>query len=917
MPLTYNEATSRIIEASEAPYKTTLYLSHLNLTEIPKELSQYDLKHIREIDLSNNSLSNIQGLHKMKGLVVLDLSYNNITVIKGLSKLKELQYLNLSGNSIFFIKNIGKLRKLKTLNISDNNIQSITGLSDLPHLRNLLLNSNRITNIHGVEQITNLSSLSLENNRIETIEDLTTDLLQRLTYINLNKNPIKNVPLNNYDDISSILGYLTSIRQETRINNTSIKINLIGSGRIGKTQLLNYFSQKKYIPNDDPTHGINTAIHKTSNENYEAVIWDFGGQSYHHGFHYLFLRPNDFYIILWRNTENEDDNYSYWIGTARSFSGALIDGKFTAPLMLVQNIWTSSDGDPLAFKPDIATIPTNKILKKYDLNLSDIFAIDVKSLHSNQLEIHHNGLFLEKLNARILSHAKKFGILPQSWVSIKKKLDKQPIIEINKSKSEFKKEYAQFLSEDAFAGLLNYLEFSGSILYFREIPGLNEYVFPNPPRLSDWIYNTILDKNFKDQSGGVLSYKRLIDSIGQEKAQVFLMLMENFQLIFKKPAIENDNPNDTFYIIPQFLPSFETVLKIALISKIPFAFSLQFAEFLHEGVFFKFLSQYGEFIKDIGAYWKYGIIFDYPIVKHVINDVIPDRNELYMDEDLKKSSLNVLETIKVLVYYDLENRTIKVHIDEHQERLKLARKIFDFFVLADRNVDTLNLSTQEFIAVRNEILLDELRTINYSTNDLNYFNIRYTLKNILVRNHFGNCIKTDQPTPLNQMAINLLLMDQKKKLQIVFSYSHVDENYQKELDKHLSMLKTRGDILTWHDRKITSGSDWNDAIEKNFSASADIYLLMISADFLASSYIINEELPVIKKRLNKGDNIRVIPIFVRPCDTEGFEFMKFQGAQRDVKGKLPWLSTQKNRDIIYTQIVNEIKKTMVTLNEQS
>jgi tRNA U34 5-carboxymethylaminomethyl modifying GTPase MnmE/TrmE len=52
------------------------------------------------------------------------------------------------------------------------------------------------------------------------------------------------MPIDDLNNTSAILGYLKSIRDNTTISNTHLKINIIGEGRIGKTQLFNFFNKK-------------------------------------------------------------------------------------------------------------------------------------------------------------------------------------------------------------------------------------------------------------------------------------------------------------------------------------------------------------------------------------------------------------------------------------------------------------------------------------------------------------------------------------------------------------------------------------------------------------------------------------------------------------------------------------------------
>lgn len=76
---------------------------------------------------------------------------------------------------------------------------------------------------------------------------------------------------------------------------------------------------------------------------------------------------------------------------------------------------------------------------------------------------------------------------------------------------------------------------------------------------------------------------------------------------------------------------------------------------------------------------------------------------------------------------------------------------------------------------------------------------------------------------------------------LVFSYSHADEAQRNELEKHLSPLKRMGKITTWHDRRIVPGQEFEHQIDHYFS-QADIILLLISSDFIASDYCYQVEM---------------------------------------------------------------------------
>jgi hypothetical protein len=55
--------------------------------------------------------------------------------------------------------------------------------------------------------------------------------------------------------------------------------------------------------------------------------------------------------------------------------------------------------------------------------------------------------------------------------------------------------------------------------------------------------------------------------------------------------------------------------------------------------------------------------------------------------------------------------------------------------------------------------------------------------------------------------------------------------------RDLSLLKREGVIAGWHDREISAGQEWDEAIRSHLD-SADLILLLVSSDFMASDYLL-------------------------------------------------------------------------------
>ena len=68
---------------------------------------------------------------------------------------------------------------------------------------------------------------------------------------------------------------------------------------------------------------------------------------------------------------------------------------------------------------------------------------------------------------------------------------------------------------------------------------------------------------------------------------------------------------------------------------------------------------------------------------------------------------------------------------------------------------------------------------------------------------------------------------------IFYSYTRQDEALQKELEKHLTILKRQGFITTWHSREIRAGAEWQGESSVHLE-EAHLILLLVSPDFMAS-----------------------------------------------------------------------------------
>lgn len=108
---------------------------------------------------------------------------------------------------------------------------------------------------------------------------------------------------------------------------------------------------------------------------------------------------------------------------------------------------------------------------------------------------------------------------------------------------------------------------------------------------------------------------------------------------------------------------------------------------------------------------------------------------------------------------------------------------------------------------------------------------------------------------------------QIEPVEVFVAYAHQDSKLKDDLLTRLRGLRRLGLIAEWHDRCIDAGEDWRSEISDRID-KAEIILLLISPDFLASDYCTEIEMDAaIRKHIERTGF--VIPIILRHA--EGWE----------------------------------------------
>lgn len=275
------------------------------------------------------------------------------------------------------------------------------------------------------------------------------------------------------------------------------------------------------------------------------------------------------------------------------------------------------------------------------------------------------------------------------------------------------------------------------------------------------------------------------------------------------------------------------------------------------------------------------------------------------------SSKSTTPGVRNILYSEISNYGLDVFDFENNQKIDYG---------SDELVDTLN-STSIVIADvsddTNDFIIGQVfilkKPILFISNSKNNLNIKYSKFLILIyneqetvgqlKNNFSRILSITLSNISKQHIMKPI--EQLPKKQIFISYCHNDIEYLERLLVHLKPIERNGKIDIWVDTRIKSGDKWKKYINDALSI-AGVGILLISADFMASDFIIDNELPPLLLNAQKAGT-RIIPIIVKPCRFLREKSLNEFQAINDPKSPLNSL-TEDERENIYDSIAQRIEE---------
>lgn len=115
--------------------------------------------------------------------------------------------------------------------------------------------------------------------------------------------------------------------------------------------------------------------------------------------------------------------------------------------------------------------------------------------------------------------------------------------------------------------------------------------------------------------------------------------------------------------------------------------------------------------------------------------------------------------------------------------------------------------------------------------------------------------------------------DKGPRSKVFIGYSQQDKKYLEQLKKHLAPYRNNP-LDIWDDTKIVAGTKWREEMQKTLAATKTA-ILLISPDFLASSFIAENILPPLLHAAGEG-GASIVPFLLKECVMEATPLQEFQ-----------------------------------------
>jgi len=943
-----------------------LDLIGLNLTEVPKEVFQ--LKHLKELNLSenrikklkpflgfnqlltldlssnllseitnlgplkrlkylsiiNNQLSKIQNINHLVNLGTLDLDNNQILEIEGLEGLINLVTLSIYGNQISEIKHLGSLRNLQHLYLESNNISELKNLEGVNKLKVLYLGYNRISEIHFINYLPDLKALYLESNLITETKNL--EQFKNLTNLNLNYNQISEIKgFENLYELQTLwlshnklqkIPVLTGLKQLELIDLTSNRIDKLEEFALEFN--LTISTEEPMSTNGNLYIGgnpISTPPPEIVEQGNKAIA-----SFYQSTRKKSDIRPlNEVKVIL--------------VGEGASGKTSLVKQLLGADFDIKEK---QTHGINISKKP-FKVKQQNLTVNFWDFGGQEI-------MHAtHQFFLTKRCLYILVLDSRKdekaeywLKYIESFGGDAPIFV-ILNKIDENPSFDLDR----------KFLSEK-YPGIREYFKISCKVgegidqLQSKLTTTLWNMKLRNTPFHKNWFK---VKEHFHKMTDNYISYtdyKQVCESydVTDPDAQSTLLGFLNdlgIVLNYEKLRLLNTQVLNPLWLTKAVYRVINSPIvveqqgrfKLDDLSKI-----INDERFVQDDEPIEIPED--KFLFIIGMMKEFQLIYEIENNSYVAPGLLPTEQSNFEFSASEPIIKFIIEYSDFLPSPVISRLMVKMHQYIYNEEIwkkgmllkeKLIFKSMAKIVL-DKEKSQIILEVggdrrHDFLTV----LREAIKEVNESYENLEY--VEYIPLPELFNN--GEEVLVDYQEILGheemrsttyvsgklrkEFSVHELLngierpetREEGSPVHIFVSYSSEDIAYKNELLKHLMSLVRLKKARIWHDRDIEAGAEWEQEIFENLDR-ADIVLCLISSSFIASEFCYEKELKSALKAHDANEKL-VIPLRIRKCSGKNLPISKLEGVPKN------WLKGV-NDDSGWTEIAERIESKIESLQKR-